>query len=109
MKEEYYGKFDEDDAEFLIESEMAAWAMHDTATYIDLGTADAGSGGGVCQIMCRLPQLEVRAHPRRPRTVEGPLVGNLGRRTLPNHSARRGSGNVPDEAVMRVEQAPGGI
>ncbi len=41
MQEEYTAQFDEDDVEFLIESEKAAWAMHDTATYIDLGTAEA--------------------------------------------------------------------
>jgi hypothetical protein len=41
MQEEYSAQFDEDDVEFLIESEKAMWAMHDTATYIDLGTADA--------------------------------------------------------------------
>lgn len=40
MQEEYSAQFDEDDIEFLIESEKAAWAMHDTATYIDLGTPD---------------------------------------------------------------------
>lgn len=41
MKKELSQKFDEDDVEFLIESEQATWAMHDTATYIDLGTDDA--------------------------------------------------------------------
>lgn len=41
MRKEYSDRFDEDDVDFLIESEQAAWAMHDTATYIDLGTADA--------------------------------------------------------------------
>jgi hypothetical protein len=40
MREEFSKKFDEDDVEFLIESEQEAWAMRDTATYIDLGTAD---------------------------------------------------------------------
>lgn len=43
MQEEYSGKFDQEDVEFLIESEKAIWAIHDTATYIDLGTPDAGS------------------------------------------------------------------
>jgi hypothetical protein len=41
MHEEFSAQFDEDDVEFLIESEKAAWAMHDTATYIDLGTDNA--------------------------------------------------------------------
>lgn len=41
IREEFAKQFDEDDVEFLIESENQTWAMHDTATYIDLGTADA--------------------------------------------------------------------
>ena len=41
IREEYAKQFDEDDVEFLIESEKQTWAMHDTATYIDLGTPDA--------------------------------------------------------------------
>lgn len=43
FKEELLEKFDEDDVEFLLESEQSTWAMHDTATYIDLGTDDAES------------------------------------------------------------------
>ena len=41
IREEFSKQFDEEDVEFLIESENQTWAMHDTATYIDLGTADA--------------------------------------------------------------------
>lgn len=41
LEKELLEKFDPDDVEFLIESERGAWAMHDTATYMDLGTADA--------------------------------------------------------------------
>ena len=42
LKVELAEKFDdEDDVDFLIESERATWSMHDTSTYIDLGTDDA--------------------------------------------------------------------
>ena len=41
MRKMYAGQFDEDDIEFLIESERETWAMHDTASYMDLGTPDA--------------------------------------------------------------------
>ena len=43
MRAELAGRFDEDDIEFLLESELETWAQHDTATYIDLGTADAAA------------------------------------------------------------------
>lgn len=41
MQVEYAQQFDADDVDFLIDSEKQTWAMHDTATYIDLGTEDA--------------------------------------------------------------------
>lgn len=43
MRAEFAAKFEPDDAEFLLESERAQWALHDTATYIDLGTTDAAA------------------------------------------------------------------
>lgn len=43
LKSELLEKFDEDDVEFLIETEREAWAMHDTVSYLDLGTDDAES------------------------------------------------------------------
>jgi hypothetical protein len=41
LKSELAKKFDPDDVEFLIETEREQWAMHDTVTYLDLGTDDA--------------------------------------------------------------------
>lgn len=43
LEEEFSRSFEPDDVEFLLDSERAAWAMHDTATYIDLGTDDAAA------------------------------------------------------------------
>lgn len=41
VKAELAKKFDADDVEFLVETEKEQWALHDTATYLDLGTDDA--------------------------------------------------------------------
>ena len=41
LKREMGKRFDAEDVEFLIETEREQWAMHDTATYLDLGTEDA--------------------------------------------------------------------
>jgi len=41
LKTELAAKFEPDDVEFLIATEREQWAMHDTATYLELGTADA--------------------------------------------------------------------
>ena len=40
-REALAGKFDEEDVEYLLETEREQWTMHDTATYLDLGTHDA--------------------------------------------------------------------
>jgi len=41
MRTDLLDRFDEEDVDFLVESEREAWAQHDTASYLDLGTADA--------------------------------------------------------------------
>jgi len=41
QRAEYAAKFAPDEAAFLLETERAQWALNDTATYLDLGTADA--------------------------------------------------------------------
>jgi hypothetical protein len=41
LKSDLGKTFEPDDVDFLIESEREQWAQHNTATYIDLGTADA--------------------------------------------------------------------
>jgi len=43
LREELLERYDEDDVDFLIESEQEAWAQHDTVSYLDLGTDDAES------------------------------------------------------------------
>lgn len=43
LRSELAQKFDPDDVEFLLTTEREQWAMHDTATYLDLGTNDAQS------------------------------------------------------------------
>lgn len=41
LKTELSKQFDEDNVDFLIETEREQWALHDTAVYLDLGTDDA--------------------------------------------------------------------
>jgi hypothetical protein len=49
LKAELEKKFDADDVEFLLETERAQWAQHDTATYLDLGTDDAETEANYAQ------------------------------------------------------------
>jgi hypothetical protein len=41
VKDELAKRFGADDVEFLIEMERQQWALHKTATFLDLGTSDA--------------------------------------------------------------------
>jgi hypothetical protein len=41
LRAEFSAKFDPDDVDFLMDAERDQWVLHDTATYIDLGTDDA--------------------------------------------------------------------
>lgn len=41
LKQELSAKFDPEEVEYLIATEREQWALHDTATYLDLGTDDA--------------------------------------------------------------------
>ena len=43
MRAEFAAKFEPDDVDFLLETERDQWSLHDTATYLDLGTADAAT------------------------------------------------------------------
>jgi hypothetical protein len=41
LREELLKRFDEDNVDFLMETEREQWAQHDRVTYLDLGTDDA--------------------------------------------------------------------
>lgn len=43
LRAEFSAKFDPDDVEFLMDAERDQWVLHDTATYLDLGTDDAAT------------------------------------------------------------------
>jgi hypothetical protein len=49
MRAEFSAKFDRDDVEFLVEATREQWAMHDTVTYIDLGTDDSATAAAYAQ------------------------------------------------------------
>ncbi len=107
MKEEFRAKFDEDDAEFLIESEMAAWAMHDTATYIDLGTDDAESEAGYAKSCADSLNWKFERIHGDPALLRDLLWGNWDDarfQVIPPGSVL---GMSNDEMVTRSETAPG--
>jgi hypothetical protein len=43
LRADLSSRFDSDDVEFLVDSTREQWAMHDTASYVDLGTLDSAA------------------------------------------------------------------
>lgn len=105
MREEFSDQFDEDDVEFLIESEKAAWAMHDTATYIDLGTADAETGADYAkQCADSLGWKYERIH-GDPTLLRDLLEGRWDDERFQIIRPGEVLGHSPDERILRAETA----
>jgi len=105
MQEEYSAQFDEDDVEFLIESEKAMWAMHDTATYIDLGTAEAEPEAEYAkQCADSLGWKYERIH-GDPTLLRNLLDGRWDDERFQIIRPGETLGHSPDERILRVETA----
>ncbi len=103
MQEEYSAQFDEDDVEFLIESEKEAWAMHDTATYIDLGTADAETEADYAkQCADSLGWKYERIH-GDPTLLRDLLEGRWDDERFQTIQPGEALGHAPDEQILRAE------
>lgn len=106
MREEYAGKFDEDAIEFLIESEEEVWAMHDTATYIDLGTDDAEAEADYAKRCAEtLGWTYERIH-GDPALLRDLLWGNWDEERFQTITPGSMLGHATNESVMRAEPAP---
>jgi hypothetical protein len=106
MKEEFSQKFDEDDAAFLIESEQATWAMHDTATYIDLGTEDAGAEAEYARRCADSLGWKFEHIHGDSALLRDLLWGNWDDGRFQTIVPGAMLGHSPDEMVMRAEAAP---
>jgi len=102
-REQLAGKFDEDDIEFLIESEQETWALHDTATYIDLGTDEAEAEADYakrCADHLGWKFEHIRGDPALLRDL---LWGNWDDSRFQTIRPGEMLGHSPDENVLRAE------
>jgi hypothetical protein len=106
MQAEFSEKFDKDDVEFLIDSEKEAWAMHDTATYIDLGTADAGEEAAYAKRCADSLGWKFERIHGDPTLLRDLLWGQWDDKRFQKIYPGAMLGHSPDEAVMRTEPAP---
>lgn len=103
LKTEMLEKFDEDDVEFLLESERAAWAVHDTATYIDLGTKDADSEAAYARNCSKWLGWKFQRLEGDPSLLKDLLHGKWDNQRFQFIEPGEKLAHSPDEEVMKVE------
>jgi len=103
LREEFSKQFDEDDVEFLIESENEIWAMHDTATYIDLGTDDAEKEAVYAKRCADSLGWKFERIQGDPTLLRDLLWGNWDDERFLVVAPGLLSGHSPDEKIMRQE------
>jgi len=106
MRADLAAKFDPDDVEFLVETEREQWALHDTVTYLDLGTDDAAAEAAYAQKCADWLGWKFE-HPRGdPALLRDLLWGNWDDARFQIIEPGSQLGQAPDESVMRSEPVP---
>jgi len=100
-------QFEPDDAEYLVEMERAAWAQHDTAFYVDLGTADADHEAAYAEGCAKWLGWNFRRLTGDPTLFRDLLSGNWDpERFLIVRPGER-IAHSPDDRIVRAEPADG--
>ncbi len=106
LKSELEKKFDPDDVEFLMQTEREQWAQHDTATYIDLGTANADAEADYarrCALWLGWKFEHLRGNPALLRDL---LWANWDNERFQIIEPGMQLAHAPDETIMRAEPVP---
>jgi hypothetical protein len=102
-KTELLEKFDEDDVEFLLEAEREAWAMHDTVSYLDLGTEDAESEAAYAKRCAEWLGWRFEHLPGDPSHLRDLLAGNWDEARFQILEPGERLAHSPDEQVMKAD------
>jgi hypothetical protein len=96
-------KFGPEEVEFLIETERSQWALHDTVTYVDLGTDDGPAAAAYAQ-KCA-DWLGWKFEPRRgdPGLLRDLLWCNWDDQRYQIVEPGQQLGHVADERILRAE------
>ena len=106
LQAELAKKFDPDDVEFLLETERGQWAMHDTAAYLDLGTADAQAEADYARKCADWLGWKFEHLRGDPSLLRDLLWGNWDAGRFQIIEPGRQLGHSPDEFILRSEPAP---
>ena len=103
MRADYASRFDEDDVEFLMESEREQLAQHDTVSYLDLGTADASKEQAYAKSCAEWLGWKFEHLPGDPTLLRDLLRGNWDDARFQIIEPGRQLGHATDESIMRSE------
>jgi len=106
IKVELAKKFEPDEVEFLIETEREQWAMHDTATYLELGTSDAKAESAYAQKCAAWLGWKFEHQPGEPALLRDLLWGNWDAERFQIIEPGMQLGHAPDETILRAEPVP---
>ena len=105
MRAEYAAKFEPDDVDFLLEAERDQWALHDTATYIDLGTVDAATEADYARSCAQSLGWKFEHIHGDPALLRDLLWGRWDDGRFQIIEPGRQLGHAPDDRIMRAEPA----
>lgn len=103
LRAELAGKFDPEDVEFLIASEREQWALHDTATYLDLGTDDAESEAAYAKRCAEWLGWKFERLRGDATLLRDLLWGNWDDARFQIVAPGQRLGHAPDDSIMRAE------
>ena len=99
-------RFDAEDVEFLMDSEREQLAMHDTATYLDLGTANARTEADYARSCADWLGWKFEHLPGDPSLLKDLLWGRWDPERFLIVPPGMQIGHAPDETILRAEAAP---
>jgi len=103
IKTDLAEKFDADDVAYLLEIEREQWAMHDTATYIDLGTDDAETEADYARRCAAWLGWRFERLRGDPGLLRDLLWGHWDAARFQIVEPGMQLGHAPDETIMRAE------
>lgn len=105
QRAEWAEKFAPEEVEFLLESARAQWAMNDTATYLDLGTADAEAEAAYAQRCAAWLGWRFERLPGDARLLRDLLWGRWDAARFQVIQPGERSNHSPDDQIMRADPA----
>ena len=103
LRQDFATRFDEEDVEFLLESQHEQLAMHDTATYIDLGTNTANDEAVYASKCATFMGWKFERQQGDPTLLKDLLWGNWDPDRFLILEPGEQLGQATDESIMRAE------